>query len=218
MIQKESSEAEGTYNRMIHAESHAEKQLQDQQQGFRRGRGTADGIFILKQIQQIRHQLNKQTYTLFVDLTAAFDHVDRGWMFQSIYQRLPKETNRKLFELIESLYSHTTTALQQNLTDVFEIGIGVRQGGVESPALFNLYIDYVMRVYLKRCETEKIEFCKVRYAIPSTALTNGSQFTLGKYGCETADWIGYADDLVLFFNDAENHQCGLNLLNETFER
>ena len=138
-----------------------------------------------------------------MDLTAAFDQVDRGWMFQSIYRRLPKETNRKLFELIESLYSHTTTALQQNLTDVFEIGIGVRQGGVESPALFNLYIDYVMRVYLKRCETEKIEFTKVRYAIP---------------WCETVDWIGYADDLVLVFNDADNLQRGLNLLNETFER
>ena len=101
-------------------------QLQDQQQGFRLGRGTTDGIFMLKQIQQIRHQLNKQTYTLFVDLTADFDHVGSGWMFQLIYQRLIKETNRKLFELIESLYSHTTTALQQNLTDIFEIEIGVR--------------------------------------------------------------------------------------------
>ena len=75
-----------------------------------------------------------------------------------------------------------------------------------------------MRVYLKRCETEKIEFSKVRYAIPSTALTNGNQFTLNKYGCETVDWIGYADALVLFFNDAETLQRGLKLLNETFER
>ena len=50
--------------------------------------------------------------------------------------------------------------MQQNLTDVFEIGIGVREGRVESPALFNLSIDYAMRVYLKRCETEKIEFTK----------------------------------------------------------
>ena len=33
--------------------------------------------------------MKKPTYLLFVDITAAFDHVIRKWMFQSIYQRLP---------------------------------------------------------------------------------------------------------------------------------
>ena len=46
-------------------------QLLDQQQGFRSGRGTADGIFITKRVQQITDQMKKPTYLLFVDLTAA---------------------------------------------------------------------------------------------------------------------------------------------------
>ena len=28
--------------------------------------------------------MKKKVYDIFVDLSAAFDHVDRGWMFKSI--------------------------------------------------------------------------------------------------------------------------------------
>ena len=43
----------------------------DQQQGFRSGLGTADGIFITKRIQQITDQMKKPTYLLFVDLNVS---------------------------------------------------------------------------------------------------------------------------------------------------
>ena len=52
-----------------------EAQLLDEQQGFRSSRGTTDGLYILKRIQQISNSSKKQLYALFVDLTAAFDHV-----------------------------------------------------------------------------------------------------------------------------------------------
>ena len=82
-----------------------DRQLLDQQQGFRSGRGTADGIFITKRIQQITDKMKKPVYILFIDLTAAFDHVVRKWMFKSIYQRFPDETDRTLIELLEALYA-----------------------------------------------------------------------------------------------------------------
>ena len=53
------------------------KQLLDQQQGFRRGRGTADGIYVTKRLQQISEKMQKPVFLLFVDLSAAFDHVIR---------------------------------------------------------------------------------------------------------------------------------------------
>ena len=58
-----------------------EKQLLDQQQGFRRGRGTTDGLFLAKSLQQIAKKTGKEINILFVDLTAAFDHVNRRWLF-----------------------------------------------------------------------------------------------------------------------------------------
>ena len=124
-----------------------EKQLSDQQQGFRKGRGTTDGIYVIKRIQQISYRSRKQLYALFVDLSAAFDHVNREWLFQTIYQRLPTNKNKKLFKLLESVYSFTTTGLSENEKDIFNVLVGVRQGGPESPTLYNLYMDFIMRVF-----------------------------------------------------------------------
>ena len=195
-----------------------ECQLLEQQYGFRSGRGTTDGIYILKRIQQISHNRNKQVFVLFVDLTAAFDHVDRKWMFSSIHQRLSPNTSTKLFELMESIYKYTTTALKDNPDDIFETALGVRQGGPESPSLFNLYIDYVMRVFLKLCTQKRIEFIKANYAIPSLASSKNTTSSLAYFGEINIDWIGYADDLALCFNSLNDLQNGLNLLNETFKR
>ena len=45
-----------------------ENQILDQQQGFRSGRGTTDGLFIAKRIHQITNKMKKPVYALFVDL------------------------------------------------------------------------------------------------------------------------------------------------------
>ena len=66
-----------------------ESNLLYQQPGFRSGRGTTDGIYIVKRMQQISNLTKKPTYALFVDLTAAFDHVNRDWLFQSIKKQIP---------------------------------------------------------------------------------------------------------------------------------
>ena len=66
-----------------------EEQLSNQQQGFRPGRGTADGIFFVKSVQQITNKMKKPAFLLFVDLTAAFDKVERKWSFESIKMRMP---------------------------------------------------------------------------------------------------------------------------------
>jgi sorting nexin-29 len=195
-----------------------DSQLCDQQQGFRQGRGTSDGIFMLKRVQQISKKAKKKVYALFIDLTAAFDHVNRDWMFESILQRLPNDSNKKLFRLLQSIYAHTTTALSQDETDIFEIHSGVRQGGPESPMLYNLYMDYVMRVFIAACKEANVNFFSSSYCIPKDALKTQSQFGLGKFGNVTVDWLGYADDLVLLFNNIKDLRLGLDILNKTFKR
>ena len=123
-----------------------EKQLLDQQQGFRSARGTTDGIFIAKSLQQITNKMKKPTFLLFVDLSAAFEQVERSWLFKSINKRFPSDTDKALIQLFESLYSYTTTALTETPNGMFELTVGVRQGGPESPMLYNLYMDFVMRI------------------------------------------------------------------------
>ena len=148
-----------------------DSQLLDQQQGFRAGRGTTDGIFIAKRVQQITDKMKKPVFLLFVDLTAAFDHVERAWLFKTIYQRFSNEEERKLIRLIESLYSFTTTALAETPDDIFRLTSGVRQGGPESPMLYNLYMDYVMRIFMNASQKQNIRFLKDRHqALEGTQL------------------------------------------------
>ena len=135
-------------------------------------------------------------------------------MFKTISKRLPSPSGRKLFQLLESLYSETSSALKQTPDKTFEITIGVRQGGPESPLLFNLFIDFVMRVYLERCKHIGIKFLQVNYKIPATATTSNRALV----GKQTIDWLGYADDLVLLFEDTKNLKLGLELLHSTFEK
>ena len=127
----------------------------DQQQGFRSSRGTTDGIFVAKSVQQITSKMKKPTFVLFFDLSAAFDHVERSWLFKSIRNRFTEDTDPALLKLLESLYSSTTTALAKTPDDKFGLTVGVRQGGPESPMLYNLFMDFVMRIYLDTCKNEK---------------------------------------------------------------
>ena len=194
-----------------------DKQLAEQQQGFRPGRGTAEGIYLLKRIHQITYASNRSCYVLFVDLSSAFDYVNRKWMFKTINQRLSASSNKKLFQLLESIYKYTTTELAGAKEEIFEISTGVRQGGPESPTLFNLYMDYIMRVFIERAKRKHIKFTKIRYRIPGVAALPRKRLGLGTYGVMDFDWIGYADDLVLAFDDIENLRKGLELLNTTLK-
>ena len=187
-----------------------DQNLLDQQQGFRPGRGTTDGIYLLKRLQKISNITKKPMYALFIDLTAAFYHVNRDWLFSSIKQSL-------LFELLHSLYSNTKTALDGDLDHVFKTFVGVIQGGPESPFLYNLYMDYVLRVFMLECSKMKIKFAKLKYLLPAQANTTHNE-TLGKYGQFSMDWIGYADDIVLIFDDDGSLQRGLILLDKILTR
>ena len=146
-----------------------EHQLLDQQQGFRQARGTTDGIFIVKSVQQITRKMKKNSNLLFVDLSSAFDHVDRNWLFQTLRKRSIYPNLEPVLQLLESLYSHTTSALAETPEDPFELTIGVRQGGPESPMLYNLYMDFVMRIFMESSKNSGIKFLKLRYKIPNLA-------------------------------------------------
>ena len=57
---------------------------------------------------------------------------------------------------------------------------------------------------------------KSKFKVPNSALCNNE--LLGKYGENYITWLGYADDLVLFFEDKDNLKKALILLNDTFRR
>ena len=81
-------------------------------------------------------------------LTVAYDWCVRKWLFHTVFNRIiPAEgPTLNCVRIIEELYKRTLSCMKDE-DDFFETSSGVRQGGSESPCLFNLYLDYIMRIY-----------------------------------------------------------------------
>ena len=112
----------------------------DEQNGFRKQRSCIDHIFTLSCIVNNRIIKNKNTFAAFIDMSKAFDSVNREFLF---YKLLLNNINGKFYNAIKALYNDTLSAVQINqyLTDWFITESGVRQGDNLSPTLFALYLN-----------------------------------------------------------------------------
>ena len=121
-----------------------ESVIAEVQSGFRRGRGCVDQIFIVRQICEKYLANGKDVYFAFLDLEKAYDRVDRDAMWNVL--RLYGIGGR-LLQAVKSLYvgSKACVRVGSEVSEWFPVRVGLRQGCVMSPWLFNLYIDGVVR-------------------------------------------------------------------------
>ena len=71
-----------------------------------------------------------------------------------------------------------------------------------------------MRIYLGKCKSRGIKFLKLKYNIPSSVSSTG-RVSKGEF---ELDWTGYADDLMITFDDLASLKKGLTTLNELFKQ
>ena len=86
----------------------------------------------------------KNIYFCFIDYAKDFDCVDHNKLWKILKKMgIPDH----LTCLLRNLYAghEATVRTGHGTTDWFKIGKGVRQGGILSPCLFNLYAEYIMR-------------------------------------------------------------------------
>jgi hypothetical protein len=119
-------------------------QLLESQCGFRPGRGTVDQIWSARQIVERSIEYESSAYLGFVDLTKAYDSVDRSALLSVLsHYGVP----RHLIDMVRELYTGTYCRVRtsEGVSDVFEVKSGMRQGCVLSPLLFNAYTDKIVR-------------------------------------------------------------------------
>ena len=197
-----------------------EDQLSDHQNGFRKNRGTTDGIYTIKRVQQISNRKKQPVFLLFVDLSAAFDHIPRRWLFESISLRFRSNQQPKTLTILNLLYTNTSLTFEEN---TFTTSSGVRQGGPESPLLFNLYIDFVTRLFIEKGKQLNIDFFDHSFRINSKSFTRDERSQLKQenkklFGKSLLEWCGYADDLVLFVNSQSGLQSASESLDSLFSK
>ena len=128
-------------NRLIKV---SEANLPEAQCRFRPGRSTVDMIFTVRQVQEKCLEQNLDLYSVFIDLTKAFDTVNR----EALWDVLTRYgCPRKFIQIIRLFHVDITGQVLSNgeQSDPFSISNGVKQGCVLAPVLFNLFFTCVLR-------------------------------------------------------------------------
>ena len=128
-----------------------EEILGEEQAGFRPWRSTADMVFVLRQIAEKYIEYDRTVYCNFIDYTKAFDTIWREFLWKAMKHF---GFNQKIIDQIKALYSRNQSAITVNggLTEYFSTSIGVLQGCILSPPLFNITLEAMMNIALEQAE------------------------------------------------------------------
>ena len=127
-----------------------EPHLGEEQFGFRKGKGTTDAMFIVRQMMERKLEFQQESSWGFLDLEKAYDKINREMIPPVLRQyHVPEE----LITMVMALYRTPRTQVRPcfGKTKTFEVKVGLHQGSALSPLLFIILLDYIS----KRCRMER---------------------------------------------------------------
>lgn len=139
--------------------------------GFKEKLGTDQCIYVLKECIESYLSRNTSVFTCFLDASKAFDRVNHGILFEKLLRR---GVPAYIVRLLMYWYAHQRVCVRWGKTYsvFFTVCNGVRQGGILSPLLFNVYVDDL---------SELLNICKIGCCHSGVLINH----------------LMYADDLVL---------------------
>ena len=116
------------------------KILSDTQLGFVAGNRTSDAHIIINNlIRKYCHENKSKLFSCFVDFSKAFDTIPRDILLRKIHNY---GITGRVFNIIRDIYIKDKSCVNigYKYTMDFNINLGVRQGCVLSPLLFNMFM------------------------------------------------------------------------------
>ena len=126
----------------------AEDFIAEEQAGFRAGRSTAEHIFNVNLLIQKHLDHQRTIHHNFIDFKKAFDRV---WWSGLWWALRGANIDESIIGIIQALYEQSTGSVMYGgaLGEDFNITVGVRQGCLLSPVLFNIFLEIIMRSTLE---------------------------------------------------------------------
>ena len=140
---------------------------------------TSDNLFVLYNLVETQKKRKKPLYVCYIDLTKAFDYLNRDALILKLQQR---NVYGKFLNTIKSMFLKSISRVKWNgkISKPIKNRNGVMQGGVLSPKLFNAFLQDLGK-----------------YLNPKYGL---------KIGAIYLAYLLFADDIVLFSEFAYRHK------------
>ena len=193
----------------------SENVLPESQCGFRSERSTVDMVFAARQLMEKCREQHQDLYIAFVDLSKAFDSVDRKLLWEVLGKcGCPPRFVNIVRQLHDGM--NVCVSVAGELSEPFAVSRGVKQGCVLAPVLFNMYVQCITRLLAATMrENAKIV---LNYR------TDRNLFDLSKLKAKTkisqCDIIElqYADDCALVAHTAEELQLMLAIMSNFYQK
>ena len=152
--------------------------------GYKKGLRTTDHILVLKNIidKYITKTPRKYLYACFVDFKSAFDTVWRDGLF---YKMLKMGIGGNFIKVLQSMYSQTKYAVKvdNRISEPFLSSVGVKQGCVLSPLLFNLYLSDLPCIFDNSCDPVSVNALSTNCLLFADDLVLLSESSQGLNAC-----------------------------------
>jgi len=191
-----------------------DKVVPESQCGFRRERGTVDMMFVMRQIQEKCREQHRDLFVAFIDLTKAFDTVNRAMLWTVLEKA---GCSRKFVAVIRAFHEgmQASVCCAGESSTGFGVEVGVKQGCVLAPILFNIFLASIMKLIYTRLDAHE-DGISLRYRL------DGNIFNLQRLRaatktsmCAVAD-LQYADDAALPSHTSEGLQRNLDAVCDVY--
>ena len=127
------------YNRLLKF-AIGNKIISPAQLGFTPGNRTSDAHLIIHNLVRKQcHSNGGRLYSCFIDFSKAFDTIPRDTLLQKL---LDFGIDGNFFNIIRNIYTNDKICIKHDdkVTDTIEVNLGVKQGCILSPLLFNIFL------------------------------------------------------------------------------